>query len=186
MQWCMTLETSANITIGHLFKAGSPVAYFVSLYLKYDTQHANNSPHDWSTKRNSIPKSQAQRENFKRTALSCAEDIYTLSSLCLNSNCKWFNTNAWPVKIIKLLFSTLNDKKSGFMKNKVCFYAWFFVKWQQATNVLKLNGWKKNIPCEKLKSVLLLCRKTKTNPGLIEHYLCYLSVLHIIMSNNCQ
>lgn len=107
----MTLETSANITIGHLFKAGSPVAYFVSLYLKYDTQHANNSPHDWSTKRNSIPKSQAQREKFKRTALSCAEDIYTLSSLCLNSNCKWLNTNAWPVKIIKLLFSTLNDKK---------------------------------------------------------------------------
>lgn len=157
----MTLETSANITIGHLFKAGSPVAYFVSLYLKYDTQHANNSPHDWSTKRNSIPKSQAQREKFKRTALSCAEDIYTLSSLCLNSNCKWLNTNAWPVKIIKLLFSTLNDKKSGFMKNKVCFYACFFVKWQQATNVLKLNGWKKKIPSEKLKSVLLLCRKTK-------------------------
>lgn len=118
----MTLETSANITIGHLFKAGSPVAYFVSLYLKYDTQHANNSPHDWSTKRNSIPKSQAQREKFKRTALSCAEDIYTLSSLCLNSNCKWLNTNAWPVKIIKLLFSTLNDKKKvALWKTKCAF-----------------------------------------------------------------
>lgn len=157
----MTLETSANITIGHLFKAGSPVAYFVSLYLKYDTQHANNSPHDWSTKRNSIPKSQAQREKFKRTALSCAEDIYTLSSLCLNSNCKWLNTNAWPVKIIKLLFSTLNDKKKWLYEKQSVLLCLLFCEVTTSHKCPETQWLKKKIPSEKLKSVLLLCRKTK-------------------------